>query len=353
MKVLFVVPYPVGKAASQRFRVEQFLPYLEERSIKYELAPFWGVHTHCVLYRKGHTLQKIAGTLAGFLKRLVLLLQLHKYDFVFVHREATPVGPPWFEWLAAKVFRKKLIFDFDDAIWLRNTSAENMGVAKLKYHSKTASICAWSHKASVGNNFLQQYASKYNRQVVYLPSTLDMAKYSQTKQHAVKEVVIGWTGSHSTLPYLKLLEPVLQKLERQYTFNLVVIADKAPDLNLESLKFVPWKPETEIEDLLQFDIGVMPLPDTDWAKGKCAFKALQYMALGIPALVSAVGTNLEAVPNGKGGYTCTTEQEWYNCLEQLILDADLRAQLGATGKAWVAGKYSLQQHLATFLSLFE
>lgn len=352
MNVLFVVPYPIGKAASQRFRVEQFLPYLEKHGIKYKLAPFWSMYTYGILYRKGHTLHKIAGTLAGFVRRLFLLFQLHKYDFVFVHREATPIGPPWFEWCIAKIFRKKLIFDFDDAIWLENTSDENSSAAKYKQHHKATKICTWSYKVSVGNSFLQQFASKYNRQAVYLPTTVDTAKYSQSKQHSAKKVVIGWTGSHSTLPYLKILEPVLRQLEQKYTFDFMVIADKVPDLKLNSLRFVRWQPETETEDLLQFDIGVMPLPDTEWTKGKCAFKALQYMALGIPAVVSAVGTNVDAVPNGEAGYTCTTAQEWHTCLEQLIVDANLRTRLGANGKAWVSEKYSLQAHLPTFLSLF-
>ncbi|RDV17091.1 glycosyltransferase family 1 protein [Pontibacter diazotrophicus] len=353
MKVLFVVPYPEGQAASQRYRVEQWLPLLQEQDIKYRLAPFWSQSAWNVLYKPQHTWRKITGLLTGFMNRMLLLRHLPVYDFVFVHREATPLGPPWFEWVAAKVFRKRIIFDFDDAIWLPNTTAENRWAAKLKWHHKTAQICRWSYKVSCGNGYLRNYALKYNAAAVLLPSVLDTEhRYNEHKEQHTQEVVMGWIGSHSTLPYLQLVEPVLQRLERKYSFRLLVIADKAPQLQLRSLEFKAWQRETEVQDLLQLNIGLMPLPDTEWAKGKCAFKALQYMALGIPAVVSGVGANIEAVANGCTGYPCATEQEWYERLEALLLKPELRTSMGAEGQVWVRKHYSLQAHSQTFLSLF-
>ncbi|MEJ8803030.1 glycosyltransferase family 4 protein [Pontibacter sp. H249] len=352
MNVLFIVPYPVGRAASQRFRVEQFLPYLQATGISYKLVPFWSRDTFAILYKGGNILRKIAGTLQGFLQRVALVLQLQQYDYIFIHREATPVGPPWFEWLAAKVFKVKLIFDFDDAIWLENTSAENQKASTYKQHHKIAKVCTWGYKISAGNRYLQEYAQQFNEQSVYLPTTINLAKYNRLKNQETERVVIGWIGSHSTLPYLKLIEPVLQQLEQQYTFDFVVIADREPDLTLKSLKFVRWREEVEVENLLQLNIGVMPLPETEWAKGKCAFKALQYMALGIPAVVSAVGANIAAVPHGNVGYTCTTERDWYKSLERLLLNIELRSRMGADGREWVAEKYSLTTHQHTFLNLF-
>ncbi|WP_439880210.1 glycosyltransferase family 4 protein [Pontibacter sp. MBLB2868] len=353
MKVLFVVPYPLGKAASQRFRVEQFLPLLQKHNVDYDLKPFWCSDAWALLYKEGYALSKLFHVIKGFLKRLLLLLQLPDYDYVYIHREATPVGPPWFEWIAANLLGKKLLFDFDDAIWLDNTSSENRLAAKYKWHSKTAEICRWSEKVSVGNKYLQEYATRFNKQVVCLPSTLDIVnRYNELKAQNTARTVIGWIGSHSTLPYLKIIEPVLQQLEEKYAFDFVVIADKVPELKLRSLSFVPWNPETEVRDLLQFNIGVMPLPDTEWAKGKCAFKAIQYMALGIPAVVSAVGANTEAVVNGDTGYTCTTNHEWYESLSRLLQDTALRTDLGLAGRAWVTEKYTMRAHEQTFISLF-
>ena len=353
MKVLFIVPYPLGKAASQRYRVEQWLQVLQRENINYKVAPFWDAATWNILYKQGHNLQKIAGTIKGFFKRLALLAQLPSYSFIFIHREATPVGPPWFEWIAAKVFRKKLIFDFDDAIWLENTSQENSMATYYKNAGKTAVICRWSYKVAAGNHYLQNYALNYNMAAIYLPTIVDTNQhYNQLKNQQTDEVTIGWIGSHSTLPYLKLIEPVLQQLEQNYSFKFIVIADRKPDINLKNMEFMVWDKETEIGDQLQFNIGVMPLPDTEWAKGKCAFKALQYMALGIPAVVSAVGANVIVVPDGIVGYTCTTPQQWYEKMEHLLLNSDLRSQLGKAGREHVNQHYSIDAHTQTFLKLF-
>lgn len=353
MRVLFVVPYPVGQAASQRYRVEQWLPLLREQGVIYKLAPFWSQHAWGILYKPGHILSKGYGLLLGLLRRVLLLWQLPRYDFIFIHREAAPVGPPWFEWAAAKIFRKKIVFDFDDAIWLPNTSVYNKSAAKLKWHRKAAQTCRWSHIVSCGNDYLQAFAQKYNPNTVLLPTVLDTAhQYKQQKEQLDEDVIIGWIGSHSTLPYLQLIESVLRRLEQQYRFRLLIIADRKPELELKSLEFKEWRRETEVQELLQLNIGLMPLPDTEWAKGKCAFKALQYMALGIPAVASGVGANRQAVVNGTTGYICHTEQEWYEHLEELLLNPKLRARMGKAGKKWVQEHYSLQANRPAFLRLF-
>jgi glycosyltransferase involved in cell wall biosynthesis len=206
---------------------------------------------------------------------------------------------------------------------------------------------------SCGNSYLQAYALQHNPQAVLLPTVLDTAhQYKQQKEQHAEKVTIGWIGSHSTLPYLQLIEPVLQRLEQKYKFRVLIIADRQPELELKSLVFRKWRRETEVQDLLQLNIGLMPLPDTEWAKGKCAFKALQYMALGIPAVASGVGANRQAVVNGTTGYMCDTEQEWYEHLEELLLNPETRARMGEAGKKWVQAHYSLQAHRPAFLRLF-
>ncbi|NEM98263.1 glycosyltransferase family 4 protein [Pontibacter burrus] len=353
MKVLFIVPYPEGKAASQRYRVEQWLPVLKEQQINYRLVPFWDDATYSILYKSGNTVLKLAGLAKSLLNRVKLLFELRNYNYVFIHREATPVGPPWFEWLAAKLFLPKIIFDFDDAIWLANTTESNSIVANYKWHSKTTQIIKWSYKVSCGNHYLQQYALKHNTASFYVPTIVDTNyKYQPLKDQRTPTITIGWIGSHSTLPYLKLIEPVLQQLEQNYSFEFIVIADQKPDIQLKSLRFIPWSEDTEVDSLLQVNIGVMPLPDTEWAKGKCAFKAIQYMALGIPAVVSAVGANTLVVPNEIAGFTCSGNQKWYERLEQLLQDAQLRAKLGRAGKLWVEQNYSIDAKKEAFLKLF-
>jgi glycosyltransferase involved in cell wall biosynthesis len=353
MKVLFVVPYPYGVAASQRFRVEQFFPLLTKNNIDYKLEPFWDNTTWQILYKPKHVFQKVWGMLKGFINRILVLLELPKYDFIFVHREATPIGPPWFEWLACKVFQKKLIFDIDDALWLPNTTDSNAIAAKFKQHQKVNLIMKWCYRVSAGNKYLQQYAKQFNLDSVLLPTTVNtLTYYNQLKYQETDKITIGWTGSHSTLPFLDLITPVLQKLESEFQFNFVVIADKQPEIKLKSLLFIPWEKETEIQDLLKFNIGIMPLPLTEWAEGKCAFKAIQYMALGIPAVVSSVGANLDAVPDGVTGFVCNSEEEWYQRLRLLLQQTKIRITMGEAGKRWVEKRYALHSHSNTFLALF-
>lgn len=353
MKVLFIVPYPFGVAASQRFRVEQFLPLLGEEKVDYRMASFWDNRTWRILYKTGYVFQKVWGLLKGFIRRLLLLTQLPKYDYIFIHREATPVGPPWFEWLAGKVFKKKVIFDMDDALWLPNTTNSNAIAAKFKQHHKVNRIMTWSYRVSCGNSYLLQYAQKFNADAVLLPTVVDTTTYyRQLKQQQTDRVVIGWTGSHSTLPFLKITEPVLQRLEKEFDFDFIVVADKEPDLQLKSLVFIPWQKQTEMQDLLKLNIGIMPLPTTEWAKGKCAFKAIQYMALGIPAVVSAVGANIAAVPDGVAGYVCHSEEAWYMHLKDLLQNVQLRSVMGAAGREWVEQQYAVTAHKGTFLKLF-
>ncbi|HNC14037.1 MAG TPA: glycosyltransferase family 4 protein, partial [Cyclobacteriaceae bacterium] len=167
-------------------------------------------------------------------------------------------------------------------------------------------------------------------------------------------ITIGWTGTHSTLKYLDFLEPIFQSLEQKFPgqVRFLVIANKKPDLKLHSLEFIPWNKSTEIPDLLKLDIGVMPLTDDIWAKGKCGFKALQYMALGVPCVISPVGVNSEIVDNGVTGFLATTKNEWIEKLERLMADQKLREAMGKKGREKVEAEYSVKSNAANFLQLF-
>lgn len=168
LRILFLTPYPPGRAPSQRFRFEQYLDILTAHGHQYRLAPFLSEATWRILYQPGQALQKALGILGGFGRRVGHLLAAPAYDFVFVHREAAPLGPPIFEWLLAKVLRKRVIYDFDDAIWLANTSEANKIAAGFKWHHKVGSICRWAYKNSCGNAYLATYARQFNSHTVVL-----------------------------------------------------------------------------------------------------------------------------------------------------------------------------------------
>jgi glycosyltransferase involved in cell wall biosynthesis len=352
--ILFVIPYPPGRAPSQRFRFEQYFDLLTAAGYTYTLAPFLSEATWAILYKPGHTVAKVLGILLGFLRRLLLLFRVPAYDYVFIHREAAPIGPPVLEWLIARVLRKKIIYDFDDAIWIPNTSEANRIVAGVKWHHKVSSICRWAYKISCGNSYLCDYARQFNPNAVVNPTTIDtLGLHNKVRDQKVPgRLIIGWTGTHSTLKYLEQVVPVLAELETRYDFEFRVISNQPPELPLRSLKFQPWRKETEIEDLGALNIGLMPLEDDAWAKGKCAFKALQYMALGIPALVSPVGMNTEVVQPGVNGYVCSTLDDWRNALEVLMQNPELRVRLGEAARSAVVEHYSVSSNEQRFLQLF-
>ncbi|RPD46890.1 glycosyltransferase [Hymenobacter sediminis] len=354
MRILFLVPYPAGKAPSQRFRFEQYFEALTAAGYQYRVASFISDATWSILYKSGHQLQKVTGILGGFLRRTALLFSVPQYDYVFIHREASPIGPPVFEWLIAKALGKKIIYDFDDAIWIPNTSEANKIVAGVKWHHKVDSICRWAYKVSCGNAYLRDYARQFNPNAIINPTTIDTEHLHNRvrNQQAPGKLVIGWTGTHSTLKYIEQVVPVLARLEQEFNFEFRVISNQPPALPLRSLVYVPWRKETEIADLLTFHVGLMPLEDDPWAKGKCAFKALQYMALGEPALVSPVGMNTEVVQENVNGNICATPAEWEAALRRLLINPSLRAQMGEAARRTIEERYSVVANRRNFLGLF-
>jgi glycosyltransferase involved in cell wall biosynthesis len=357
-KIIFIVPYPFGIVPGQRFRYEQYIELLRAQGFRVTIKSFYNYYTNSILYTPGKTVQKVWGILAGYIKRILSLPEILTADYIFLYREAIPVGPPIFEWIAAKVFRKKIIYDFDDAIWLTDNLSESYLQKAIRWRSKVASICTWSYKVSCGNEYLCSFARQFAKHVVLNPTTIDTEALHNPALYKKEHddlLTIGWTGTHSTLKYLEFLQPIIQKLEDKYpgTFRFLVIANKKPAIKLESLEFLLWKKETEIPDLLKLDIGVMPLTDDIWAKGKCGFKALQYMALEVPAIVSPVGVNTKIIEHGETGFFASTPDEWMNSLEQLIANKALREKMGKQSRKKVEAEFSVNSNASNFLSLFD
>lgn len=355
-KIFFLSPYPLGGAPSQRFRYEQYLEVLVRNGFTFEIKPFVNEEGYKKLYRTGTSLQRFRVLLVGFFRRFTSLPEIFSSDFVFIHREATPVGPPIFEWIIAKVLRKKIIFDFDDAIWLTDKQQEGWLEKALKFRLKVSWICGWSHRVSCGNQYLADFALQFNKNVMVNPTTID-TEYLHNPSLYPKEnhsgIIIGWTGSSTTLKYLERIEPVLQLLEEKFTnISFLIIADRNPALHLKKVQFVKWNEKTEIQDLLAIDIGLMPIPDDEWAKGKCGFKALQYMALEKTAVASPVGVNRTIIEHGENGFLADTDQEWIEVISTLIESHEVRETCGSMGRISIQKNYSVESNSRNFLSLF-
>ena len=348
-KILFISPYPHGIGPSQRFRFEQYLDFLSEYYYC-EQKTFWDEKSWNILFQEGKVLLKVYYLLRAFLKRKLMLLSISKFDVVFIHREVAHIGPPIFEWIIAKVFRKKIIYDFDDAIWYLNYSQKNPIVKYFKFPKKVEKICKWSSAISCGNEYLANYAKQYNKNVFVIPTTID-TNYHNNKEKQIDAVVIGWTGMITTMRHIGLVLPVLKELEKKYSFRFRVISNDIPKLDLDSLEYIKWSRDTEIEDLSVIDIGIMPLPDEEWEKGKCGFKGLQYMALGKPTVMSPVGVNTEIIQDGENGFLASSESEWIDKLSQLIESKVLREKLGTAGRTSVLKKYSVEANKQKYLNL--
>ena len=327
---------------------------LKEVNIDYSVSSFWDKKAWSVLYKKGAVLAKAFATFRGLLRRYILLFTAFRYDRIFIHRELYPVGPQIVEFILVRIYGKKIIYDFDDAIWLPNYAANNAKFAFVKSYGHVKKLCKYAYRLSVGNQFLANYGKQFNSNVTINPTTIDTQNlHNRSKNQDSEEFIIGWTGTHSTLRYLAEMVPLFQRLEKEFEYTLVVISDKDPKFPLKSFEYVHWKKETEIDDLLRFNIGLMPLTMDKWANGKCGFKALQYMSLGVPAIVSPVGVNTEIVDHNVNGYICDSIEEWETTLRMILSDKQKIKEVAKNSRQKIIDNYSVLSNKNNFIQLFQ
>lgn len=354
MRVLAIVPSIYDTSPGQRFRIEQWEPLLKERGVDIEYASFEDEALHNIVSKPGNATGKLSGVMGAFARRKKLVERLEDFDLVYVFREAALLGPPWFERRIASS-GIPMVFDFDDAIFVSYVSPSNGYLSYLKFAGKTAEICKLSTHVMAGNRYLADYAERAGAQVTVIPTTIDTAKYKPITGTETKAggLTIGWSGSFSTVQHLDTLRSALQQLAKSERFKLRVIGTPTYELASVDTESLPWKAATEVEDLRAIDIGIMPLPDDDWSKGKCGLKALQYMALGIPTICSPVGVNSEIIQDGVNGMLASTDAEWVEKLTQLLRSPRLRSQLGIAGRKTVEEKYSAHVQAPRVLEVFK
>ncbi len=359
-RILFLCPYPHGRMPSQRFRFEQYLPILEAHGFEVRQEPFLDEETTRIIHQAGHTPEKVSGVLRGFVRRVALLRQARDFDFVFIHLEAAPVGPPVIE-AALFAMGKPVIYDIDDLIFVAKTQRANWLAAPFRWRSKVA-WTAKHAKSVVGvNPFLVDWARQHNPDTRLIPTTIDPTRHRPAPRAGVSDASeanqtprLGWTGTRTTAPYLDVIRPALAELERTHRFTLRVVCDRDPGFSLERYEFVPWREATEIEDLWPIDVGVMPVPDDGFSKGKVGFKAIQFSALEIPCVVSDVGSGREVVQDGVTGLVVpNTTDAWVGALRRLLEDAAARRTMGQAARGRVLATYSIPAQTQSYLSLFQ
>jgi glycosyltransferase involved in cell wall biosynthesis len=340
MRLLAIVPGIYDVAPSQRYRLEQWEPLLRKSGVEITYAPFESDELHALLYQPGNTGRKLKLVAESIARRFSMMRSVKEYDVVYILREAALLGPAFFEhWIHRSGV--PMVFDFDDAVFVSYRSPTNGYLSYLKFASKTKSICRMSAHVMAGNSYLAEYARQVNANVTIVPTTIDTEKYAvRNEANESEPPTIGWTGSFSTVQHLDTLRSALQKLAKQTKFRLRVIGTPSYKLDGVDVEAMQWRVDTELADLHAIDIGVMPLPDDNWSKGKCGLKALQFMALGIPTVCSPVGVNTEIIQDGENGFMAGSEDEWIEKLGRLVHSVELRRQLGRAGRRTVGTKYS-------------
>jgi len=349
MKIAF---YTIGDAdvPSTRFRVFQYLPKFQEAGISVDVLtlPRTG---------KGRLEQFLLSLWQGFVRRQQLE-KVSQYDLVIVQKGLTP-------WRCRGLVEKLVssgvpfIFDMDDAVYLKSDIRLPLFFSRWQDDQETLKLLRQARHIVVGNPILEAFAKEHHESVTLIPTVLDTDRYYPDRQEGdSKPLVIGWSGTASTNAYVNCLIPVLQKLRGQYGFTFHIMSHHLDSIDVSKLagipfQFIRWSRERELESLRKIDIGVMPLPDNEWTRGKCGAKALLYMSLGIPAVCSPVGVNQEIIQDGINGFLAANEKEWFEKLALLLENAGLRRQMGEKARQTVEMEYSVGAHFPKWLHVVE
>lgn len=354
IKVLIVCAHRPGRSPSQRYRFEQYIPFLEREGYSFTWSYLLDKEADLIFYSRGKLLQKFTILLRGFFKRLKDLPRAKNFNLVFIQREAFFAGGAFFE----KRFHLSgtpVIFDFDDSIWLADTSPGNRAWEWLKKPVKFYQTVSFANKIIAGNEYLANQVRSFNRNVTVIPTTIDTQVHVPLPSLRDKEtLVIGWSGSISTIKHFESLQPVLFRLKEEFGSKLSfkVLGPAGYKNKKLQISSIPWSAEKEVAELNSFDIGIMPLPDDEWSRGKCGLKGLSYMACGVPAVFSAIGVNREIINQGVNGFLANSQEDWYNCLKQLLVDRELRSRVGEAGRRTVEEKYSTLSQQEKYLKVF-
>lgn len=327
-------------AASTRYRLQQYVPGLRGYGIELDVHGL--LDDHYLKRRFAGERLPIGSMVASGCSRLRQLLRQRDYDGAVVYCELFPFLPGRIE---QALLRLPYIYDFDDAFYLKYGSGGRRLVPGLA--TKFDRLVAAATRVTAGSRVLADYASHLNTATSLLPTVVDTDRYQRREVARADGFTVGWIGSPSTAPYLEALSRPLAALGREGRVRLVVIGGKAPTIAGVEIIELPWSEETEVDLINGFDVGVMPLPDSDWSRGKCAFKLIQYMACGVPVIASPVGANRDVV-TPECGVLADDDTGWLEAFRSLRDAPQLRTRLGDHGRARVVAEYSLAGNLPGF-----
>lgn len=351
-RILVICPHPEGYVPGQRLKYEQYFNTWRENGYDVVVLSFMSVAMQNIVYKKGHLFEKIVGTLSGYWNRITGIFQIRDFDIVYIFLWVTPFGLPFFEWIYCKIARK-MVYDIDDLVFLKNIKHENKILSSIKGKAKPIFLMKRANHVITCTPYLDEIAKKYNSNTTDISSTINTDTYIPVnKYNNNKTILLGWSGSHTTSRYLYLLAPVFKQLKDKVNFKLLVIGDREFHLDNIDIEAYAWSADKEIELLQRIDIGLYPLPlDEEWVKGKSGLKALQYMALGIPTIATDVGCNDRVISTGADGFLVKNEEEWVSVILTLIENPQERERVGNNARKKVEHLFSLNANKDTYLTI--
>ncbi|HWC72558.1 MAG TPA: glycosyltransferase family 4 protein [Gemmatimonadales bacterium] len=334
-------------AASSRVRSYQYLPYLSELGIAVESRPLFDDESIQRLYRGQR--RRAAPILGGYLRRLWHVLSAFRYDLLWIEYELFPWLPAWFERVLSRM-GVPYVVDYDDAIFHRYDSHRHPFVRRL-FGGKIDRVMRGARLVMAGSDYLSEHAQRAGaRRVEWVPTVVDLNRYQVPTPAPDRPYTVGWIGQPLTTPYLQLVRDALAELGRENSMRVTLVGSGPVTWDQVAVDIRPWSESTEVAELQQFDVGIMPLPDAAWERGKCGYKLIQYMACGRPVVASPVGASRRIVDHGVNGFLAANTAEWVQALRALR-DPALRTRMGIAGRAKVEQEYCVQVIVPRLASL--
>ena len=358
MRVLGLSAYPI-EAAATRFRLAQYVRPLAESGIQLDVSPFLTGSQFSNLYTPGQGASRLNGLGSSIVKRIAQVGTIRDYDLLFVQREAMLVGPAIFEGLYRFIGKMPMVLDLDDATYVRYISPSYGRLGSyLKFFGKTDKLIKASRVVTCGNSYIAEYVQSLGKETVVIPTVVDTDEFKPSpKSNEVP--VVGWIGTHSTFPFLEWLFPVLEELAVKHRFQLKIVGAGRTHITLKGVEVIssPWELGREVEEFQSLDIGLYPMTLSDsanekWLLGKSGFKAIQYMAVGVPFVMSPIGVAADLGEPGKTHFNASSERDWYTQLEKLLSDSELRLRMGEAGRQHSLENYTVEQQAKLLASTF-
>jgi glycosyltransferase involved in cell wall biosynthesis len=347
MKVLLLTRY-ARLGASSRVRFLQYLPYLEAKGWQVDVSPlFSGRYLHALYGGQSRMVEVIA----GYWRRLQALVRAKRYDLIWIEKEAFPFLPVLAERLLFSV-GVPYVVDYDDALFHRYDRHSNLLVRSL-LGRKIDAVMRNAALVVAGNGYLAARARAAEaRQVEIIATVVDLTRYKVVQSNSKHPLIVGWVGSPATSLYLRAMALVFESLARKQDMRFVALGATEEVVRGLPIEVWPWTEETEVQSIQAFDIGIMPLVDSPWERGKCGYKLIQYMACGKPVIASPVGENIKIVEHGVNGFLADSNEDWLASIRVLKADLSLRKKMGKAGREKVQKEYCLQNSAPKLISLF-